>query len=231
MKHLHVISFQNPTPPDYGGVIDVYYKLKALHDFGWSITLHTYCYGRQKSIPDFFGPDDKVIFYNRESGLLSNLSLIPYIVKTRNDSSLLENLNTDKDPILFEGLHTCMYLAHPSLSDRIKIVRAHNVEHDYYRQLAKASNSFKERIFFNLEALRLKYFEKILGNADIIASISANDYRYFSKKYPECKNILLPCFFDNTPPRILPEIKTMYYTKGTSLLKRTKNRHCVSSGT
>ena len=27
---LHVVSFQVPFPPDYGGVIDVYYKLKAL---------------------------------------------------------------------------------------------------------------------------------------------------------------------------------------------------------
>ena len=29
-RRLHVVSLQVPFPPDYGGVIDIYYKLKAL---------------------------------------------------------------------------------------------------------------------------------------------------------------------------------------------------------
>jgi len=31
---LHIISFNIPYPPDYGGVMDVFYKIKALHDLG-----------------------------------------------------------------------------------------------------------------------------------------------------------------------------------------------------
>lgn len=34
---LHVVSFQVPFPPDYGGLIDVYYKLKALKEAGCSV--------------------------------------------------------------------------------------------------------------------------------------------------------------------------------------------------
>ena len=45
---LHVVSFQVPFPPDYGGVIDVYYKLKALKKAGHSIILHTYKYKREE---------------------------------------------------------------------------------------------------------------------------------------------------------------------------------------
>ena len=41
---LHVVSFQVPFPPDYGGLIDVYYKLKALKEAGCSVVLHTYRY-------------------------------------------------------------------------------------------------------------------------------------------------------------------------------------------
>ena len=29
-KKIHVISFQVPYPPNYGGAIDVYYKLQSL---------------------------------------------------------------------------------------------------------------------------------------------------------------------------------------------------------
>jgi hypothetical protein len=49
VKQLHVISFDNPFPPNYGGVIDVYYKLKALFEAGVEINLHVFEYGRERS--------------------------------------------------------------------------------------------------------------------------------------------------------------------------------------
>jgi len=45
-KHLHIISFDVPYPTDYGGAIDVFYKIKALHKLGIKIHLQTYEYGR-----------------------------------------------------------------------------------------------------------------------------------------------------------------------------------------
>ena len=41
-KALHIISFDNPFPPKYGGVIDVFYKIKALHSLGVKIYLHCF---------------------------------------------------------------------------------------------------------------------------------------------------------------------------------------------
>ncbi len=38
--HLHIIAFDIPFPPDYGGVIDVYYKIKTLSEAGVRIHLH-----------------------------------------------------------------------------------------------------------------------------------------------------------------------------------------------
>jgi len=32
--HIHIISFDIPFPANYGGVIDVFYKAKALTDSG-----------------------------------------------------------------------------------------------------------------------------------------------------------------------------------------------------
>ena len=46
MKTLHVIAFDVPYPANYGGVIDVFYKLKYLHECGVDITLHCFEYGR-----------------------------------------------------------------------------------------------------------------------------------------------------------------------------------------
>ena len=41
-RQLHIVAFDIPYPPNYGGVIDVWYKLKALHAKGIKIILHCF---------------------------------------------------------------------------------------------------------------------------------------------------------------------------------------------
>ena len=48
-RRLHVVSLQVPFPPDYGGVIDIYYKLKALKNMGYETWLHTFRYDRSRA--------------------------------------------------------------------------------------------------------------------------------------------------------------------------------------
>ena len=38
-----------PYPPNYGGVIDVFYKIKSLHAIGIKIILHCFKYGKNGS--------------------------------------------------------------------------------------------------------------------------------------------------------------------------------------
>ena len=46
---LHIVSFDIPWPPNYGGIIDVFYKIRALHGAGVQIHLHCFEYQRQQS--------------------------------------------------------------------------------------------------------------------------------------------------------------------------------------
>ena len=43
---LHIISLDVPFPVDYGGAIDIYYRVKALLELGVKVYLHCYEYGR-----------------------------------------------------------------------------------------------------------------------------------------------------------------------------------------
>ena len=45
-QRLHIVSFDVPFPPNYGGVVDVFYKIRALHKLGVKIHLHCFEYGR-----------------------------------------------------------------------------------------------------------------------------------------------------------------------------------------
>lgn len=182
-KAIHIISFNVPSPPDYGGIIDIFYKISALKACGIEVILHCFLYDRKKSsILNTYCK--KVYYYTRKTGIASQLSKTPYIVFSRRSEELLTNLLKDDFPILFEGLHTCFYLCHPELKNRLKIVRTHNIEHQYYHHLAKAEKSLFSKLFFYIESKKLFFFEKRLKHANYLATISENDLEYFKKINP-----------------------------------------------
>lgn len=180
--HLHIISFDIPYPPDYGGVIDVYFKIKALHQLGVQVHLHTFHYGRQQSA-ELEKICASVKYYPRAKFFQAIYSSVPYIVGSRKSDDLLSNLVEDQHPILFEGLHTCNYLNHPSLKQRKKIVRMHNIEWDYYNSLGKVERNFFRKFYFYSESKKLKEFEEILQHADLILAISTADTQYLSERF------------------------------------------------
>jgi hypothetical protein len=178
-KHVHIVSFDVPYPANYGGVIDVFYRIQALHKLGVKITLHCFEYGRgeQKELLKYV---DRVFYYKRKRALLDSLGSTPFIVKTRRSPELLNNLLIDQSPILFEGLHTCFHLNDPQLKNRKKIVRTHNVEHEYYDGLAQQTKGPK-KAFFASESRKLKVYENQLSHADHILAIKDSDADHFEK--------------------------------------------------
>ena len=197
---IHVVCFQVPYPADYGGAIDVFYKLKALCDVGYDIVLHTYVYGDGRPQAELEKFCSQVIYYHRETGWRRQISFLPYIVGTRRSRQLLDDLCVDDAPILFEGLHTCYFLNYPRLAGRRKIVRMHNIEHEYYRQLARQAGWNWRAIYYYIESVRLRWFERRLRHADLVCAITKADQQSLMRRLPEREVIFLPCFFDATFP-------------------------------
>ena len=179
---LQLVAFNIPYPPDYGGVIDIFYKVKALSECGVSVYLHCFEYDRPQTT-ELEKYCAKVFYYPRESGLRYQLSVKPYIVITRANTHLLNNLSKNIAPILFEGLHTCLYLNHSLLKDHLRLVRTHNIEHEYYLNLFRSEQNLAKKIFFRLEACKLKSYEVMLKNASHLLCISPNDNYYFDHKF------------------------------------------------
>lgn len=194
-KKLHIVSFDVPWPANYGGVIDVFYKIKALHAAGVKIVLHCFLYGKGEQAPELDIYCEKVHYYRRTTGIQGFSLLRPYIVNSRKNAALLKNLLADESPILFEGLHSCYYLNHPSLQNRNKYVRAHNIEHEYYRALEASEKKWWKRLFFKTEAGFLERYEIILKEAKNIFAIAAQDATYFENKYV---TKLIPAFHANS---------------------------------
>jgi hypothetical protein len=179
LKAIHIIALDVPFPPDYGGVIDIYFRAKALKDLGVNVILHCFEYGRGTD-HDFQEIANEVHYYKRNKSLWTNFKKEPFIVATRRAENLVNRLLEDDFPILMEGLHTTAILSDERFKNRQKWVRIHNIEWQYYEALAYATSSPLKKTYFKKESKKLKKYEKILANANQIFCLNERDLDYYS---------------------------------------------------
>lgn len=193
-KHLHIVSLTVPYPPNFGGVIDLFWKLPALQKQGILIHLHCFVYDRAPA-PELEQYCYKVHYYKRGKGLLSLLSSLPYIVKTRISKELVDNLLQDDYPILFEGVHTTGILLDERFKNRISILRLHNVEHEYYSQIASHSKKIFKKWYCQWEAKKLITYEKQMSKRfKHIFAVSQKDAEAYKNLYSISNVSYLPLF-------------------------------------
>ena len=202
-RHIHIVSFTIPYPPNYGGVIDVYYKIKALYEAGVKVHLHCFTYDRKET-----GPLEEycaeILLYPRKEGFLSSFSQYPYIVQSRRSPELMANLLRDDHPILFEGLHCCYYLGDPRLEGRTLIYRESNIEHHYYYHLFSAEKNIIRKAYFLSAAIKLRLFQPILRHASLMLAVTEKDTDYLQQHFPGNEVVYLPSFHANEQTGILP---------------------------
>ena len=181
-NHIHIVSFDIPCPVNYGGVIDVFFKLKALVERGFKVHFHCFEYGREHSERlEALCVETK--YYKRDMSFWKAFSKIPYIVTSRMSDDLIQDLLKDDYPIILEGLHSCGVLLDKRMKGRKIFVRSHNVEHEYYQYLAETEKNLRKRQFLKMESRKLRRFESIMAEATGILAISNKDYEYFKERF------------------------------------------------
>ncbi len=185
---LHIVSFDIPYPADYGGVIDVFYKIKALHQLGIKIHLHCFEYHRPPA-PELEEYCEKVSYYPRKISSRLLFHKLPYIVISRQSEDLILQLQKNQWPVLVEGLHCTWLLNDRYWPNRKILVRTHNIEHEYYQQLAKAEKNLFKKYYFLNESTKLEAYEPILANSSGIISITEKEKEYFNKFHHQVKTV------------------------------------------
>jgi glycosyltransferase involved in cell wall biosynthesis len=193
--HLHIVSFDVPYPADYGGVMDVFCKLKALHELGVQIHLHCFEYGRGPQ-PELEKYCAEVHYYPRQEGHKGFSLQLPYIVASRNEEQLWKRLQSDDYPVLFEGVHCTYGLTNGSITKKNIAIRLHNTEFEYYKQLGKWETSLVRKAYMRHESRLLKRYEEQLKDYPILA-ISQNDCTIYRKQFKASNISHLPAFVPN----------------------------------
>ncbi|MES2004100.1 MAG: glycosyltransferase [Bacteroidota bacterium] len=186
-KHLHIISFNVPYPADYGGVMDVFYKLPAFQQQGIKIHLHCFTYGRKEQ-PELNKYCETVHYYDRYTGHKGLSNTLPYIVSSRRNENLLNNLLKDDHPIFMEGIHCTYPLFDKRFANRKCFVRVHNVEYQYYRDLCNSTSSPLKKMYYWMESRLLKTYEKKIVSKAVFWGITEKDNEAYRSELG-CKNI------------------------------------------
>ena len=192
-KHLHIIIFDVPWPADYGGAVDLFYKIKALSQAGIKIHLHCFVYKRthQDELKKYC---EELYYYKRENNINHFSLRLPFIVNSRKNVDLLRNLNKDNHPILIEGIHCSYYLHAGKLNNRKVLLRLHNAEFEYYHHLALNEKNPIKKFYFNHESKLLKKYEKQLAKKVNIVAASGQDIQLYEDLFGATDITHLPVF-------------------------------------
>jgi glycosyltransferase involved in cell wall biosynthesis len=182
-----------PYPVDYGGVFDLFFKIKSLSEAGVKIHLHCFEYGRgkQDALNKYCV---EVHYYGRLKGLRGLSASLPYIVASRADNELLVNLQKDNYPILMEGMHCTHFLHTGQLPKERCFVRLHNVEYSYYHQLGETTASKLKKIFYKRESKLLKKYEASLAGKATFWTVTEKDLEVFNREFGYNSVDYLPLF-------------------------------------
>ncbi len=192
-KPLHIISFDNPYPPVYGGTIDVFYKISALKKLGYDIILH--CFVKEKSaIAPELSAIAEVILYDYKFSVRAMMSSLPFSISVRHHRDMVPNILKVKAPILFESLKTTFCIYDNRLKNYSKFLRLHNLEDKYFAGIAKSEISFFKKIFLTREASKYRKYD-VYDKFQTVFTLSKSENEIVSKLG---KSEFVPVFHGNS---------------------------------
>lgn len=192
-KHLHIVTHDVPYPVDFGGVFDLFHKIRTLHAKGLKIHLHCFTYKRPPQ-PELEQYCESVNYYPRERSIRKFSFSIPFIVNSRSGQNLISNLLKDDHPVLLEGIHCTYPLYRDALKDRKVVVRLHNVEYAYYHQLARNESNLLKKWYYQRESRLLKKYEAIIAKKSCLLAVSKQDVETYRHVFGAADIHYLPVF-------------------------------------
>lgn len=177
-RHLHIVCLDVPWPADYGGAIDMMNRIMMLKKMGILIHLHYFSYNERGTPNELNQFCESIHVYERKTWRKGFSATLPYIISSRINDELIINLQKDRYPVLLEGLHCTGILSQLDLSGRKVVVRMHNEESTYYKELARSESSLVKKIFFLRESLLIKRYNLKLPDACIYVCVSQEDIHY-----------------------------------------------------
>ncbi len=190
---VHIVCLDAPSPPDYGGAIDMYYMVRSMAETGGKIILHYFDYKPGRGVDGLQDLCTEVHSYKRKPFLLSGVSSQPYIIHSRASKKLIDRLNKDEHSVILSGIHCAGIIPHLKKTGGV-VIRMLNEETSYYQKLAETEQALLKRKYFTRESKSLEQYQGSMQKNVPLACLSKTDMAIFSEKYGFKSVHFIPCF-------------------------------------
>jgi glycosyltransferase involved in cell wall biosynthesis len=205
-----VITQKSPFPPTDGGSVAFYNGLKLLKSLGHDIVLISFDTPKnqinwpQEFINEFnaiaFTVNTSHSFLRFLNSLFSPLSYILYRFFNSKTLAQLQSVidKQDIEVVLFESIYTGVYARW--LNAPVKLLKAHNIEHQIWNDLIYNESSYIKKVAFKLATRKLKQNEEsIASEVNTVITYTTEDAVFFSELPVKTKVIPLNSPFADNP--------------------------------
>ena len=186
MKRILLVAMDFPYPPRHGAAVDVWSRLLVLQEMGYRVdllaTVNTI--PSQDLMRTVREHVDNLWIVLRKRGFRSFLSFLPFQVGSRKD---LRNIHLDQtyDAILLESEYVAAFLRNPAVRPARVILRIHNEQVGYFRDLAEGAGSWLKKLYYYSESLRFRFYSpRVIRKCDLLWFISDSERQKHVSNHP-----------------------------------------------
>jgi len=191
MKRALILAHDFPYPPNHGGRYDMFFRLKALKELGFKVSLIATVKEEPDpaSIAKLSEICDEISIIKRQNSLLTLISPLPHQTLSRSVKGKLPLKHKNFDLILLEDLFvwkTYEDLLKFGIRTEKVFVRLHNDNVTYFKNLAKSEKNLFKKLYYLSEAFKFFFLEKRLRNKNLVwLPISYEEAKKLKKKFKE----------------------------------------------
>lgn len=193
-KKALIATCDFPYPANHGGRVDTWWRIKLLCELGFMIDLVATV--REQPLPEDVAHVSNYVrniyICHRRRRLTDALTLTPWQIKSRYRLKSIQ-LSDSYDMVLLDGHYVYSILGNPTLRASTRILRVHNNESVYFKELAGSVRNGWKKIYYLAESGKFLLLEsKLRKQVKNMMFISKDEFEESVSRYPELNSILVP---------------------------------------
>lgn len=215
MTDILVVAHFFPYPPRHGSAVDIWGQILSLTALGYTVDLIA-TDSKAPSEANLAAVQTKVRnvwCLQRERRYRQALTLRPFQVESRRALRAV-SLTDEYEWVLLETEYVADILLNKSLKTKYCVLRVHNDEIRYYRELSKNCTDVAEKVLFFVDSVRFRFFlPSVWRKCRQLWFISDSELKHFVAKRPWDSG---KAFF--IPPRVDSLSMLTHHSNGMDVL-------------
>lgn len=205
-KSILVVAGDYPYPPNHGMVVDIWNRILTLEKIGLKIDLICTVKGNTNNLDksEIIKHINRFWIVNRKNRVIDLFSKETIQVKSRIGLSRLA-INQHYDYLLLEADYVAEILNNKTITFDHAILRSHNNESIYYRNLGESTPNVLKKIYYFSESIKFRKTEPdLIKKVKNVLFISMDEKKRYDEQLKGINTLFLPPVIKlNTKARLL----------------------------